>query len=117
MRRILSTAAAALAMGALWAVPAQAAPDQAADAQRTESVLCPAKFRVDTAIRELPYATSPVIAEVPAGEWADGAWCVPFTPGGNHKTCGFSSEVWVAVRWDGTWGFAHTGCMDDYYLH
>ena len=124
----------ALSIGAGWTAPAlagpvpSAVPDahtvhavQAAQsvraAQDTESVVCPVKFSATTAVREIPYADSKKIGEIPAETWADGAWCNPFTTGGNHKTCGYYSNIWVAVTVDDTWGFAHIGCLDDYYLH
>jgi hypothetical protein len=122
MRRVLASAAAALAIGAVWAAPAAAGPVgsevpvvQAAD--DTESVYCSASFSTATVVREYPNASAGQIGpKIPAGTWVDGSWCAPFTDGGNHKTCGSWSKVWVVVDWNDTWGFAHVGCMQSYYV-
>lgn len=122
MRGILASAAVALAIGAVWAAPASAerveseAPvvQAAGDA---ESVYCSAAFSVDTVVREYPSASAGQIGpKIPAGTWVDGSWCSPFTDGGNHTTCGSWSKVWVAVNWNDTWGFAHVGCLQAYYV-
>lgn len=119
MRRILAGAAAAVAIGAVWAAPAAAGPsgaDIAAQAADTESVYCSAAFSVATVVREYPSASAGQIgSKIPAGTWVDGSWCAPFTDGGKHTTCGSWSKVWVVVDWDDTWGFAHVGCLQGYY--
>ncbi|GAA2169318.1 MULTISPECIES: hypothetical protein [Glycomyces] len=121
MRRILASAAAALAIGAAWAAPAAAGtvesevPIQAAG--DTESVYCSAAFSVDTVVREYPSASAGQIGpKIPAGTWVDGTWCSPFTDGGKHTTCGSWSKVWIVVNWADTWGFAHVGCLQGYYV-
>jgi len=128
--KALASTAMALAIGAAWGAPALAASAeseapqvQAAQAiqafqagQDTESAYCSASFSRKTVVREIPYANSTVLGEIPAGEWADGAWCVPFTTGGKHTTCGSFSDIWLAVAVDDTWGFAHVGCLQGYYI-
>ncbi|MFC3491915.1 hypothetical protein [Glycomyces rhizosphaerae] len=122
MRRILASAAAALAISAAWAAPAAAESVEAEvpvaqAAEDSESVYCSAMFSVPTVVREYPSATAGQIgSEIPAGTWVDGAWCAPFTDGGKHTTCGSWSKVWVAVDWNDTWGFAHVGCLQTYYV-
>jgi hypothetical protein len=123
MRRILASAAAALAIGAVWAAPAAAetvgeSEGPAVQAiEDTESVYCSAAFSVPTVVREYPSASAGQIGpKIPAGTWVDGSWCAPFTDGGKHTTCGSWSKVWVVVDWNDTWGFAHVGCMQAYYV-
>ncbi|RRR99186.1 hypothetical protein [Glycomyces terrestris] len=120
MRRVLAASAMALMIGAGWAAPASAGAaetDRIVPADASESVVCQLAFTQDTKVREIPYANSTVLGEIPAGEWADGTWCVPFTTGGKHTTCGTWSNIWVAVDVDDTWGFAHVGCLSDYWSH
>ncbi|WP_157974872.1 hypothetical protein [Glycomyces dulcitolivorans] len=120
MRRVLAASAMALMIGAGWAAPAVAESvetDRIAPSDAAESVVCQAAFSQNTKVREIPYANSTVLGEIPAGNWADGTWCVPFTTGGNHKTCGSYSNIWVAVDVNDTWGFAHVGCLSDYWSH
>ncbi|MDA1360622.1 hypothetical protein O1R50_13380 [Glycomyces luteolus] len=122
MRRILASAAAALAIGAVWAAPAAAGPVESEApvvqaAEGTESVYCSATFSAPTVVREYPNASAAQIGpEIPAGTWVDGSWCAPFTDGGKHTTCGSWSKVWVVVDWNDTWGFAHVGCMQAYHI-
>lgn len=119
MRRILASAAAALAIGAVGAAPAAADPIAAAPVVQadSESVYCSAAFSVDTVVREYPNASAGQIGpKIPAGEWVDGSWCAPFTDGGKHTTCGSWSKVWIVVDWHDTWGFAHVGCLQSYYV-
>jgi hypothetical protein len=121
MRRILASAAAALAIGAVWAAPAAAGPVESEvpvrAAEDTESVSCSATFSVDTVVREAPSTSAGQIGpEIPAGTWVAGTWCSPFTDGGKHTTCGSWSNVWIVVDWNDTWGFAHVGCLQGYYV-
>ena len=122
MRRILASAAAALAFSAAWAAPAAAESVEAEvpvaqAAGDAESVYCSAMFSEPTVVREYPNASAGQIgSEVPAGTWVDGSWCAPFTDGGKHSTCGSWSMVWIAVDWNDTWGFAHVGCLQTYYV-
>ncbi|MFG3341836.1 hypothetical protein [Glycomyces sp. NPDC048151] len=122
MRRILASAAAAIAIGAAWAAPVSAEEPVASEAPLTlasdsESVYCSAAFSTATVVREYPSATAGQIGpKIPAGTWVDGSWCAPFTDGGAHKTCGSWSKVWIVVDWNDTWGFAHVGCLQSYYV-
>ncbi|MEU5871509.1 hypothetical protein AB0A73_08105 [Glycomyces sp. NPDC047369] len=121
MRRVLAASAMALMIGGGWAAPAMAEQQPETDRitpdTASESVSCAVKFMDDTKVREIPYADSAVLGVIPADTWADGAWCIPLTLGGHHTTCAQYSDIWVAVDVDDTWGFAHVGCMNDYYLH
>lgn len=119
MRRILSSAALALAISTGWAASASAGPVEAEvpEAQtvaNAESAYCRASFSVPTVVREYPNANAGQIGQIPAGDWVDGAWCVPFTTGGKHTTCGSYSNIWLVVEWKDTWGSVHVGCLQGY---
>ncbi|WP_204745448.1 GrpB family protein [Glycomyces paridis] len=110
MRRILSSAALAFAIGSVWAAPAMAGDEVA------ESVHCDATFSTPTALRVAPNAGADQIATIPAETWVS-TGCIPFEAGGNHKTCTNESEVWVWAIWGDHSGYAHTGCMNRYNVH
>ncbi|WP_030144621.1 hypothetical protein [Glycomyces sp. NRRL B-16210] len=112
MRRIVSSAALVLAIGAAWAAPATAGPGEA----NPESVVCDATFSRTTVLRTLPSANADGIAEIPADTWVS-TECVPFVVGGNHRTCTYDSQVWIWAVWGDQAGYAHTGCLNRYNVH
>jgi hypothetical protein len=81
-------------------------------ANAVEQRTCRARFSEGVNHRRLAEVGSTILEVIPAGTW------VPVScergAGGEYSACGFASDYWMEVLWNGAWGYSAWSCVQDW---
>lgn len=109
---VLSLGSSAAATAATTPAPSSPVGVTAAPADVEAQQSCRARFSANVSHRASPNSSSTRYGIVPAGRWVPASCSI--TTGGSYTACGSTSNYWLRVYWNGSWGYSVYTCVTNW---